>query len=106
MRYITYVSSSLLLLPIAAFADSVTTPTTFGGLMGFLVSIIDSLIVLIFGITFLVFIWKLIDAWIINADNDSKRSEGKTVAITAIVVMVIMVSLWAILKLLQQGFGY
>ncbi len=92
-------------LPHVSLA-AVATPTSFGGLMGFLVNIIDSLIALIFGLAFLVLTWKLIDSWIIHADSDSKRSEGKTVAVTAVFVMVVMVSLWAILKLLQQGFGY
>ncbi len=100
------VLASAVLAPVLAQADTVTAPTTFAGLMGFLVAIIDSIIVFIFALAFLVLIWKLIDAWIIHADNDSKRSEGKMVAITAVVVMALMGSLWAILKLLQQGLGY
>ena len=79
------------------------TPTTFAGLVSFAVNIINSLVVLIFALAFIVMMWKLIDAWIIHADNDTKRDEGKVVAITAVIVMVIMVSIWGILKLLQNS---
>jgi len=80
-----------------------TTPTTFAELVAFVVGIINSLVVLIFALAFIVMMWKLIDAWIIHADNETKRDEGKVVAITAVIVMVIMVSIWGILKMLQNS---
>lgn len=76
---------------------------TFAGLVEFAVGIINSLVVVIFALAFIVMMWKLIDAWIIHADNESKRDEGKVVAVTAVVVMVIMVSIWGILKMLQNS---
>lgn len=79
------------------------TPTTFAGLVDFAINIINSLVSLIFAVAFIVMMWKLIDAWIINADNETKREEGKVVAITAVVVMVIMLSIWGILKILKNS---
>lgn len=54
----------------------------------------------IFAIAFLVVLWKMIDAWVIHADDPSKREEGTTMALTAVIVMVVMVSIWGILALL------
>jgi len=47
--------------------------------------------------------WKIIDAWIIHADNDTKRDEGKAIALTAVIVMVIMASIWGILSFLKAS---
>ena len=80
-----------------------TTPTTFGELVSFFVGIINSLVVVIFGLAFIVVMWKIIDAWIIHADNDTKREEGKMVALTGVIVMVIMASIWGILSFLKAS---
>lgn len=80
-----------------------TTPTNFSEVVNFAIEIINSLIWLIFALAFIVMAWKIIDAWIIHADNDTKREEGKVIAITAVAVMFVMVSVWGILKLLQDS---
>ena len=81
----------------------ITTPTTFAELVVFFVDIINSLIVVIFALAFVVMMWKIIDAWIIHADNDTKREEGKAVALTSVIVMVIMASIWGILSFLKAS---
>jgi len=80
-----------------------TTPTTLAELVAFFLGIINGLIPLLFGIVFLVIIWKIIDAWVIHADDSVSREEGRTVAITGVVVIVIMVSIWGILNLLKNS---
>ncbi len=80
-----------------------STPTNFSELVNFFVSIINSLVAVIFALAFIVVIWKLIDAWILHADNDTKREEGKIIALTAVIVMVVMASVWGILKFLQTS---
>ena len=80
-----------------------TTPTTFGELVNFFIGIINSLILVLFALAFLVLIWKMIDTWIIHADDEKKREDGRTTAITAVLVMVVMVSIWGILSLLQAS---
>ena len=79
------------------------TPTTFAELVNFFIDIINSLIVLIFALAFIVMMWKIIDTWIIHADNDTKRDEGKAIALTAVIVMVIMASIWGILSFLKAS---
>jgi hypothetical protein len=80
-----------------------TTPTNFAELISFFIGFINYFIILLIGLTFIVVIWKLIDAWIIHVDNDTKRKEGMAVAGTAAVVMAIMLSIWGILALLQNS---
>ncbi len=76
------------------------TPTDFKGLVGFFLEFVNIGITAIFALAFLVVLWKMIDAWIIHADDPSKREEGTTMAITAVLVMIVMVSIWGILALL------
>jgi len=79
------------------------TPTTLAELVNFFVGIINSLIVVIFALAFIVMMWKIVDAWIIHADNDTKRDEGKAIALTTVIVMVIMASIWGILSFLKAS---
>ncbi|MFM2339621.1 MAG: hypothetical protein RLZZ360_257 [Candidatus Parcubacteria bacterium] len=77
-----------------------TTPTDFAGLVNFFLQFVNLAIVFIFAIAFLVVLWRMVDSWIIHADDPSKREEGTTMAITAVMVMIVMVSIWGILALL------
>jgi hypothetical protein len=80
-----------------------TPPTTFKGLVKFVVDFINILIPAIFGLVFLYLVWKVIDAWIIHADDPKKVDEGKKLATTAVIVFVIMVSVWGIVNLIKQS---
>lgn len=79
------------------------TPTSLSGLVAFFIGIINTIIPLIIAAAFLVIIWKIIDAWVIHPDDSSKVEEGKTIAITGVFVMVIMLSVWGILNLLVKS---
>ncbi|MES2749028.1 MAG: hypothetical protein V4606_01395 [Patescibacteria group bacterium] len=99
MKKILYSLTALSLLPITTFAQEIT-PTTFAGLVAFLLGIINQIVPIIFALAFLFIMWKLIDAWILHPDDGSKREEGKTIIITGVIVLVIMLSIWGILNLL------
>ncbi|MES2967000.1 MAG: hypothetical protein V4668_04385 [Patescibacteria group bacterium] len=99
MKKILYSLLILGLIPASVFAQ-VTTPTTFAELVGFFLGIINQIVPIIFGLAFLFIMWKLIDAWVLHPDDGSKREEGKTIIITGVIVLVIMVSIWGILNLL------
>ncbi len=76
------------------------TPTDFSGLVNFFLEFVNIAITVLFALAFLVLMWKVIDAWVIHADDPSKREEGSTMAITAVLVLIVMVSIWGILALL------
>ncbi|MCU0678403.1 MAG: hypothetical protein MUF19_02315 [Candidatus Pacebacteria bacterium] len=77
-----------------------STPTDFSSLVNFFLEFVNIAITALFALAFLVLLWKVIDAWVIHADDPSKREEGTTMAITAVLVMIVMVSIWGILALL------
>jgi hypothetical protein len=79
------------------------TPTTFKGLVGFVIDFINILIPTLFAILFVYIVWKIIDAWILNAGNDEKREEGKSLVTTAVLVFVLMVMAWGVVALIKRS---
>lgn len=80
-----------------------TPPTTFAELVNFFIGFINSFILLLIGLAFVFTVWNIISAWIIHADNETKRAEGKQIAFTSVVVIVVMISVWGILTLLKNS---
>ncbi len=79
------------------------TPTTFKGLVGFIIDFINILIPTLFALLFVYIVWKIIDAWILNAGNEEKREEGKSLVTTAVLVFVLMVMAWGVVALIKQS---
>ncbi|MEN9921892.1 MAG: hypothetical protein RL097_168 [Candidatus Parcubacteria bacterium] len=79
------------------------TPTTYSGLVEEIITIINLIIPAIFAIIFVYFVWKVIDAWIINAGDEKKRAEGKQYAMIAVLVFVLMVSAWGIVAMVKSS---
>lgn len=79
------------------------TPTSFKGLVIFFIDIINIIIPTIFGLLFVYIVWKIVDAWILNAGNDQKREEGKQLITVAVLVFVLMVSAWGVVALIKQS---
>ncbi|NCT01876.1 hypothetical protein GW766_01315 [Candidatus Parcubacteria bacterium] len=79
------------------------TPTTYSGLVNGIIGIINLIIPAIFGIVFVYFVWKVIDAWVINAGDEKRRAEGKQYAMIAVIVFVLMVSAWGIVAMVKSS---
>jgi len=77
--------------------------SNFADLVNVLIGFILLLIPLLFGLTILFVVWKLIDAWIINAGDEGKVSEGKQIALAAVIGLVVMSGIWGILRALQAS---
>ncbi len=84
--------------------SNVTAPTNFKSLVALITGILKTLVILVFALTFLVFMWGIIKGWIIGGDSAEGVESGKKVMTTGIIVLVIMVSVWGILSLLQSSF--
>lgn len=78
--------------------------TDFHTLVKFVTEIIGLLVPIIFGLILVVLIWRLIDTWIINAGDESKRQEGRQTALIGVIVLVILSGIWGILTLLRTSF--
>jgi uncharacterized membrane protein len=79
------------------------TPTDFRGIVNFFLDFIGVLIPALFAILFIYIMWKIIDAWIIHADDETKRKEGKSLVVVAVLVFVLMISTWGIVGLIQRS---
>lgn len=92
----TLAAGSALLLPTLALAA-----TTIGGLIDILAGLVDRLIPLTVAAAVLVFFWGLV-VFIFNAGNEDKRKEGRQVMLWGIVALFVMVSIWGLVRILQQ----
>ncbi len=97
MKYLLY---TLLLTPTLVLAEG---PKDFKGLVGIILDIIDVLVVFVFALTFIVLIWGIIKAWIINGGDKTEIDKGKKVISVGIIVLVIMSGIWGILELLTSS---
>tara|TARA_B100002051_G_scaffold276616_1_gene326134 strand:+ start:4627 stop:4884 length:258 start_codon:yes stop_codon:yes gene_type:complete len=79
------------------------TPTDYDGVVALVINFINILIPAIIALLFVWFVWKVIDAWVINAGDQTKRDEGKKYAIAAVVSMVLIVSAWGIVNLVVNS---
>lgn len=75
----------------------------FSDLVATFIEIISLLIPLIFAVTLLVIVWKVIDAWIINGGDEAKVQEGKHTVFVGILALVVMSGIWGILAVLQSS---
>jgi hypothetical protein len=80
------------------------TPTTYSGLVDELIGFINVLIPAMFALLFVYFIWKMIDSWVLHAGDPNKVQEGKTFALTAVIVLVVALSVWGIVAIIRTSF--
>ena len=92
---------SLLLLPVVGYAAAPSFKQVVGNILVFN----QLLVAAIFTITFLVVVWKIVDAWILKGGDPEAIKKGKKTLIIAVIVLVVMSGLWGILGLLISSFG-
>ncbi|MCB9812048.1 hypothetical protein H6778_00095 [Candidatus Nomurabacteria bacterium] len=78
-------------------------PTTYSGLVIHIIDIINLMIPALFGVVFVYFIWKMIDAWVLRAGDQSGREEGKQYALAAIIAFVVMITAWGIVSMVKNS---
>jgi hypothetical protein len=79
------------------------TPTTYSGFVDLLIGFINIIIPAMFAILFVIIVWKIIDAWVLHAGDPQKRDEGKRLAVTAVIVLVVGISVWGIVAILRSS---
>jgi hypothetical protein len=88
-----------LALPITTHAAE--TPTSFKSLVGLIVGLINNLIYIIFALSVLVFIWGVVNAWIIHGGDAERVAQGRRFIFIAIITFIVMTSLWGIVSVLR-----
>lgn len=88
------------LLPQVAAAQ----PSTYSGLVDMIIDFINVLVPGMFALLFIWIVWRIFDAWVIHAGDPNKREEGRRLALTAVLVLVVALSVWGIVELLRSSF--
>jgi hypothetical protein len=92
-----------LVAPFITYGASVSAPRDFKGLVAIFTDIIGTLVILTFALTFLAFMWGVVKGWIIHGGESDGIETGKNVVLTSIIALVVMSSIWGILRLLQSS---
>lgn len=64
-----------------------------------------SIIPLIFAVATIMFVWGVVQFFIINADEEAKRAQGKQFMIWGIIALAVMLSVWGLVGILGSTFG-
>ncbi len=67
--------------------------------------VVKPLVALFIGLALLYFLWGIV-TYIRNLDNDTKRSEGRTMMIWGIIALFVMVSVWGLVGILTGTFQF
>lgn len=75
-------------------------------ILGFGICIINnSIIPLIFAIAIVMFVWGAVKFFIIGADEESKREQGKQFMIWGVIALTVMTAVWGIVGIVGGTFG-
>ena len=92
---------TILLVPAVALAEI----TDFRSFVGKILDILGLLIPIIFGLALIFFFWG-VAMFIFSAGDEKKREEGKYTLMWGIIILFIMISIWGIIKVLLNTFGF
>lgn len=102
MRYIFV--AAIYLLPLAAMAQAVGSGKDFRWVVATIMGYIKLLIPLVFALTFVVFMWGIIKAWVLGAGDAQAVEEGKNIALWGVIGLVVMSGIWGIVALIRVSF--
>ncbi|MEZ4200645.1 MAG: hypothetical protein R3B69_03625 [Candidatus Paceibacterota bacterium] len=76
---------------------------TFAGFVAQIIDILSGVVPLIFSLTLLVIVWKVVSLWIMNPGEADKIEEGKKIVVVGVIALVIMSGIWGILAILRDS---
>ncbi len=88
---------------ISVFFPHALYAATFASLVNSFLGVLGLIIPLIFALTFLVIVWGVVQAWILNAGNAEKVSEGQMIALWGIIGLVVMAGMWGLIALVRTS---
>ena len=78
---------------------------TFQNLLCYITGIInDSIIPLIFALAVVSFVWGTVQFFILNAEDEKKREQGRQFMIWGVVALAVMLSVWGLVEMLGSTF--
>ena len=93
-------------VPPSGTCSALTTGATFKNLLDYITCIIaNSVIPLLFAGAAIMFIWGVVKFFIIDADEEAKRAQGRQFMIWGIIALAVMLSVWGLAGILGSTFG-
>ena len=76
-------------------------PKNFSELVGMFLGLISILIPVLFGLSLIVFLWGIINAWILGGGDETSVTKGKQLALAGMLGLVVMAGVWGIVALVR-----
>lgn len=106
MKKLVYFLPTMLLLPVVASAAATPDISWFNTLFTDINTLIRTILIpLVIGLALLVFIWGVIQYFILGADDEGKRETGRMYMLYAILGLVAIVAVWGIVAIVAEIFG-
>ncbi|HEY4494425.1 MAG TPA: hypothetical protein VJB95_03310 [Candidatus Paceibacterota bacterium] len=67
--------------------------------------LVNSIVPLLFGVALVVFVWGVVNFFILGAGEEAKRTQGKQFMLWGIIALAVMVSVWGLVAILRNTFG-
>lgn len=78
-----------------------------GDFFKYITCLINSAIIpLIFALATLMFIWGVVQFFIIGANEEAKREQGKQFIIWGVIALTVMISIWGLVEIVGGTFGF
>ena len=65
----------------------------------------DVLVPVLFAVSFIVFLWGIAKAYIIDVGNESEREKGHKLVLWGLIAFAVMVSIWGLVNIVANTFG-
>ncbi len=107
VKNLSFYIPAWLALPMLAFAQTANFGW-FTSVVNGIDGIVNGLIPVVMALALLLFIWGVIQYFILGADDEGKRETGRAYMLYAIIGLVAIVAVWGIVNLVVQilGTGY
>lgn len=83
-----------------------TSITNISGVGQFIINIINHVLVpVLFAVAFIVFIWGAFKSFILGANDEGEKGEGKKLMLYGLIGFVIMISVWGLVFIITNSLG-
>lgn len=89
--------------PPPFLAAAYSAPANFAELVEELLKIINLLVPFLFGLALVVFLWGIIEAWILGGGDETSVEKGKKLALGGIIGLVVMAGVWGIVAIIKES---
>lgn len=98
--------SLLVLAPLAYAQSDIRDNPASKFLLGIIDFINEILVPFVFAVAFILFIWGVFQAFIVGANDEERRENGKKFIMWGIIALFVMSSVWGIVNLVKSSFGF